>query len=92
MPHNFNELLNASIKHLEGKKFNLFPDFQTGGIIDVQNYNDGNRGGKIRVRARIRQVDKTTLSIVEIPYGSNTSSLIESILKANDKGKSKIKK
>ena len=81
LPHNFNELLNASIKHLEGKKFNLFPDFQTGGIIDVQNYNDGNRGGKIRVRARIRQVDKTTLSIVEIPYGSNTSSLIESILK-----------
>ena len=92
LPHNFNELLNASIKHLEGKKFNLFPDFQTGGIIDVQNYNDGNRGGKIRVRARIRQVDKTTLSIVEIPYGSNTSSLIESILKANDKGKIKIKK
>ncbi len=92
LPHNFNELLNASIKHLEGKKFNLFPDFQTGGVIDVQNYNDGNRGGKIRVRARIRQVDKTTLSIVEIPYGSNTSSLIESILKANDKGKIKIKK
>ena len=92
LPHNFNELLNASIKHLEGKKFNLLPDFQTGGIIDVQNYNDGNRGGKIRVRARIRQVDKTTLSIVEIPYGSNTSSLIESILKANDKGKIKIKK
>ncbi len=92
LPHNFNELLNASIKHLEGKKFNLLPDFQTGGIIDVQNYNDGNRGGKIRVRARIRQVDKTTLSIIEIPYGSNTSSLIESILKANDKGKIKIKK
>ena len=92
LPHNFNELLNASIKHLEGKKFTLFPDFQTGGIIDVQNYNDGNRGGKIRVRARIKQVDKTTLSIVEIPYGSNTSSLIESILKANDKGKIKIKK
>ena len=92
LPHNFNELLNASIKHLTGKKFNLYPDFQTGGIIDVQNYNDGNRGGKIRVRAKIKKVDKTTLSIIEIPYGTNTSSLIESILKANDKGKIKIKK
>ena len=92
LPHNFNELLNASIKHLTGKKFNLYPDFQTRGIIDVQNYNDGNRGGKIRVRAKIKKVDKTTLSIIEIPYGTNTSSLIESILKANDKGKIKIKK
>ena len=92
LPHNFNELLNASIKHLTGKKFNLFPDFQTGGVIDIQNYNDGKRGGKIRVRAKIKQLDKTTLSIIEIPYGTNTSSLIESILKANDKGKIKIKK
>ena len=92
LPHNFNELLSASIQHLKGKKFNLFPDFQTGGIIDVQNYNDGLRGGKIRVRARINQLDKKTLVINEIPFSTTTSSLIESILKANDQGKIKIKK
>ena len=92
LPHNFNELLNSSIKYLTGKKFTLFPDFQTGGIIDIQNYNDGNRGGKIRVRARIKKIDKSTLSIIEIPFGTNTSSLIESIVKANEKGKIKIKK
>ena len=92
LPHNFLELLNASIRHLEGKKFKLFPDFQTGGIIDVQNYNDGNRGGKIRVRARISQLDKNTLVITEIPYGTTTSGLIDNILKANEKGKIKIKK
>jgi topoisomerase-4 subunit A len=92
LPHNFNELLQASIAHLKGKKFLLFPDFQTGGIIDVQNYNDGLRGGKVRVRAKITQQDKNTLVISEIPFSTNTSSLIDSILKANDKGKIKIKK
>lgn len=92
LPHNFIELIDASIKHLKGKRFKLFPDFPTGGIIDVENYNDGLRGGKIRVRARISQHDKSTLIINEIPYGTNTSSLIDSILKANDKGKIKIKK
>ncbi len=92
LPHNFNELLDASIAHLKGKKFSLYPDFQTGGIIDIQNYNDGQRGGKIRVRAKITQQDKSTLVINEIPFSTNTSSLIDSILKANDKGKIKIKK
>jgi topoisomerase-4 subunit A len=92
LPHNFNELLSASIQHLKGKRFTLVPDFQTGGIIDVQNYNDGLRGGKIRVRARINQLDKKTLVINEIPFSTNTSSLIDSILKANDQGKIKIKR
>ncbi|NJB35554.1 DNA gyrase/topoisomerase IV subunit A [Croceivirga sp. JEA036] len=92
LPHNFVELIDASIKHLRGKSFKLFPDFPTAGIIDVTNYNDGLRGGKIRVRAKIESLDKNTLVIKEIPYGSNTSSLIDSILKANDKGKIKIKK
>ena len=92
LPHNFNELIDASIKHLKGKRFSIFPDFPTAGIIDVGNYNDGMRGGKIRVRAKIESFDKNTLVIREIPYGTNTSSLIDSILKANDKGKIKIKK
>ena len=92
LPHNFNELLKASIAYLKGKKFDLYPDFQTGGIIDVQNYNDGMRGGKVRVRAKISVRDKNTLVIHEIPYSTTTSSLIDSILKANDKGKIKIKK
>jgi topoisomerase-4 subunit A len=92
LPHNFIELLNASIQHLKGKKFKLYPDFQTGGIIDVQAYNDGNRGGKVRVRAKISQLDKNTLVINEIPYGTSTSGLIDNILKANEKGKIKIKK
>ncbi|CAM3620138.1 DNA gyrase/topoisomerase IV subunit A [Zobellia roscoffensis] len=92
MPHNFIELIDASIKHLKGQRFKLFPDFPTSGIIDVSNYNDGLRGGKIRVRAKIAQHSKSTLIISEIPYGTNTSSLIDSILKANDKGKIKIKK
>ena len=92
LPHNFNELIDASIKHLKGQRFKIFPDFPTSGIIDVTNYNDGLRGGKIRVRAKISQLDKNTLIINEIPYGTNTSSLIDSILKANDKGKIKIKK
>ena len=92
LPHNFNELLQASVAYLKGKKFHLYPDFQTGGIIDVQNYNDGIRGGKVRVRAKISVRDKNTLVIHEIPYSTTTSSLIDSILKANDKGKIKIKK
>ncbi len=92
LPHNFIELMNASIQHLKGKKHKLYPDFQTGGIIDIQAYNDGNRGGKIRVRAKISQLDKNTLVINEIPYGTTTSGLIENILKANEKGKIKIKK
>ncbi|MEM1336480.1 MAG: DNA gyrase/topoisomerase IV subunit A [Bacteroidota bacterium] len=92
LPHNFNELIDASIKHLKGQRFTLFPDFPTAGIIDITNYNDGVRGGKVRIRARIETQDKNTLVIKEIPYGTNTSSLIDSILKANDKGKIKIKK
>ncbi|MGB0366074.1 MAG: DNA gyrase/topoisomerase IV subunit A [Flavobacteriaceae bacterium] len=92
LPHNFNELLQASIAYLKGKKFTLYPDFQTGGVIDVQNYNDGIRGGKVRVRAKISVRDKNTLVIHEIPFSTTTSSLIDSILKANDKGKIKIKK
>ena len=92
LPHNFMELIDASIKHLKGQGFKLFPDFPTAGIIDISNYNDGLRGGKIRVRAKISQKDKNTLVISEIPYGTNTSSLIDSILKANEKGKIKIKK
>lgn len=92
LPHNFNELINASINHLRGRSFKLIPDFLTGGIADVSNYNDGIRGGRIRVRAKISQLDKNTLIINEIPFGTTTSSLIDSILKANEKGKIKIKR
>ena len=92
LPHNFNELIDASIKHLKGQRFTLYPDFPTAGIIDVTNYNDGLRGGKVRVRAKIATLDKNTLVIREIPYSTNTGTLIESILKANEKGKIKIKK
>ncbi len=92
LPHNFIELIDGSIKHLKGQRFTIYPDFPTAGIIDVSNYNDGMRGGRIRVRARIRQLDKNTLVINEIPYGTNTSSLIDSILKANEKGKIRIRK
>ena len=92
LPHNFNELIDASIKHLQGKKFKLYPDFVTGGIADITNYNDGMRGGRVRVRAKISQLDKNTLVIKEIPFSTNTSTLIDSILKANEKGKIKIKK
>lgn len=92
MPHNFNELINASIAHLKGKKFELFPDFLTGGMLDVSNYNDGERGGKIRARAKIVQKEKNTLCITELPFGKNTGDLIDSIIKANEKGKIKIKK
>ena len=92
LPHNFIELIDASIKHLQGKRFQIFPDFATAGIADVTNYNDGLRGGKIRCRARINQQDKNTLVISEIPFGTTTSTLIDSVLKANEKGKIKIKK
>lgn len=91
LPHNFCELIDASIKHLKGKKFELYPDFLTGGMVDVTNYNDGARGGKVRVRARIEEVDKKSLIIRDVPYGVTTSSLVDSILKANDSGKIKIK-
>lgn len=92
LPHNFNELIDASIKILKGKKTNILPDFLTGGMADFSNYNDGLRGGRIRVRAKVGILDKKTLVISEIPFGTNTSSLIDSIIKANDKGKIKIKK
>ena len=92
LPHNFNELLDASIAYLRGETFTLYPDFQTGGFVDVSKYNDGERGGSVKVRAKITKLDNKTLVITEIPYGKTTSSLIESILKANDKGKIKIKK
>ena len=92
LPHNFIELIEASIKHLQGKKFSLYPDFPTGGIADITGYNDGMRGGRVRVRAKISQLDKHTLVITEIPFSTNTSTLIDSILKANEKGKIKIKK
>ncbi|WP_322550487.1 DNA gyrase/topoisomerase IV subunit A [Flavobacterium psychraquaticum] len=92
LPHNFNELIDSSIKILKGKPFTLFPDFPTAGIADVSNYNDGLRGGRVRVRAKIAQLDKQTLVINQIPFSTNTSTLIDSILKANEKGKIKIKK
>jgi topoisomerase-4 subunit A len=92
LPHNFNELIDCSIKVLKNKPFTLFPDFPTAGIADVSNYNDGLRGGRVRVRAKINQLDKQTLVITQIPFSTNTSTLIDSILKANEKGKIKVKK
>lgn len=92
LPHNFIELCEASIKYLRGRKFELLPDFLTGGMMDASNYNEGKRGGKIRVRAMIEEVDKKTLVIKSVPYGVTTSSLMDSIVKANDQGKIKIKK
>lgn len=92
LPHNFNELIDASISVLQGRNKKIYPDFPTGGMIDIEEYNDGKRGGKIRVRAKISQIDKKTLLISEIPFGTTTTSLIESIISANDKGKIKIKK
>ncbi|AWH86039.1 DNA gyrase/topoisomerase IV subunit A [Flavobacterium album] len=92
LPHNFNELIDASIKILKGKPFTLYPDFPTAGIADVSGYNDGMRGGRVRVRAKIGQQDKSTLVITQIPFSTNTTTLIDSILKANEKGKIKIKK
>ena len=92
LPHNFCELIDASIKYLKGKKFEIYPDFQTGGTMDATNYNEGKRGGKIRVRAIIEEVDKKTLVIRSVPFGVTTTQLMESIVKANDQGKIKIKK
>ncbi|MCF8380524.1 MAG: DNA gyrase/topoisomerase IV subunit A [Bacteroidales bacterium] len=92
LPHNFNELIDASIAHLQNKPFELFPDFPTGGLADFSRYNDGLRGGAVKVRAKIERLDSKTLVISELPYGKNTSGLIESILKANEKGKIKIRK
>lgn len=92
MPHNFIELIDQSINHLRGKKVEIYPDFLHGGMADFSNYNDGLRGGKIRVRAKIKKVDNKTLLINELPFGSTTTSLIESILKANEKGKIKLRK
>jgi len=92
LPHNFNELIDASIDYLSGKNFVLYPDFPTGGFIDVSKYNDGQRGGAVKVRAKIEKIDKKALVITEIPFGKTTTTLIDSIIKANDKGKIKIKK
>ncbi len=92
LPHNFGELLEAAIKYLRGRRFELYPDFQTGGLIDVADYNQGKRGGKVKVRAHIEEWDKKTLVIRSVPYGVTTMQLMESIVKANDQGKIKIKK
>ena len=92
LPHNFNELLDASVKILQGKPYDIYPDFPTGGFADCTKYNDGRRGGSVKVRARIEKIDKSTISITEIPFGKTTHLLIDSILKAKDKGKIKIKK
>jgi topoisomerase-4 subunit A len=92
LPHNFIELIDASILYLEGKDFELYPDFPTGGMIDVSRYSDGLRGGNVKVRARIERVDKKTLAVREIPFGKTTTTLIESVIKANERGKIKIKR
>ena len=92
LPHNFNELIDGSIKHLQGKKFTILPDFPSAGEADFTDYKDGKRGGRVRVRAKISQLDKNTLVITETPFTTTTTSLIDSILKANDKGKIKVKK
>ncbi|HWB27210.1 MAG TPA: DNA gyrase/topoisomerase IV subunit A [Chitinophagaceae bacterium] len=92
LPHNFNEICDASIKYLRGKKFELYPDFQTGGMVDVSNYNDGKRGGKVRVRCYIEELDKKSLVIRDVPFGVTVTQLCDSIVKANDQGKIKIKK
>ncbi|MGB5030038.1 MAG: DNA gyrase/topoisomerase IV subunit A [Chitinophagaceae bacterium] len=92
LPHNFCELIDAAVKYLRGRKFELYPDFLTGGMIDVADYNQGKRGGKVKVRAHIEEVDKKTLAIRSVPYGVTTTQLMESIVKANDQGKIKIKK
>ena len=92
LPHNFCELIEACIKHLRGKKFEIFPDFQTAGMIDVSSYNEGKRGGKVRIRSHIEEIDKKTLAIRSVSYGVTTTKLMESIVKANDQGKIKIKK
>src|SRR5690625_1570934 len=91
LPHNFIELIDASIRHIEVKRFKIYPDFPTGGIVDISNYNDGKRGGRVRVRAKIEQEDKNLLKITEIPFGTTTASLIDSIIRANERGKIKIR-
>ena len=92
LPHNFNEIIDAAISYLKGEEFQLYPDFPTGGYIDVNNYKDGERGGNVRVRTKIEKVDNRTLLVKDVPYGKTTSSIIESILKAGEKGKIKIKR
>ena len=92
LPHNFNELLDSSVAYLQGESFVLYPDFQTGGYVDISRYNDGERGGSVKVRAKINKVDNKTLSVTEVPFGKTTSTLTESILRANEKGKIKIRK
>ena len=92
LPHNFNELIDATIDYLQGKDFVIYPDFPTGGFIDISRYNDGQRGGVVKIRAKIDKIDKKELVITEIPFGKTTSSLIESIIKASEKGKIKIRK
>lgn len=92
LPHNFNEILDSAIAYLQGREFTLLPDFPTGGLIDVARYNDGERGGSVRVRAKIEKIDNVTLAVTEIPYGKTTRTVIESILKAYEKGKIKIRK
>jgi topoisomerase-4 subunit A len=92
LPHNFNELIDACVAYLQGKSFELYPDFPTGGLVDVSRYNDGLRGGAVKIRARISKLDKKALVITELPYGQTTTSVIDSILKANEKGKIKIRK
>ena len=92
LPHNFCEIIQAAINHIKGKQFELYPDFPTGGMIDISHYNQGNRGGKIKIRTHIQEIDKKTLHIKNTPYGITTTQLIDSIIKANDQGKIKIKK
>jgi topoisomerase-4 subunit A len=92
LPHNFNELIDAAVKYLRGKRFELYPDFQTGGMLDSTDYEQGKRGGRVKVRAHIEELDKKTLVIRSVPYGVTTTQLMESIVKANDQGKIKIKK
>ncbi len=92
LPHNFNEIIDASVAYLKGEEFTLYPDFPTGGFIDVNRYNDGARGGKVKIRAKIEKIDNKTLAITEIPHGTTTGSLIDSIIKAYEKGKIKIRK
>ena len=92
LPHNFNEIIDAAVAYLHGEEFHLYPDFQTGGYIDVSHYNDGERGGSVRVRTKIEKLDNKTLLVRDVPYGKTTGTLIESIVKAGEKGKIKIKK
>ena len=92
LPHNFNEILDAAVSYLKGEEFQLYPDFPTGGYVDVNNYRDGERGGNVRVRTKIEKLDNKTLLVKDLPYGKTTSTLIDSILKAAEKGKIKIKK